>query len=209
MNVICVLKSGGHYDATWVDKLQRGVARNMTRPHKFMCLTDMDVPCETIALQHNWTGWWSKIELFKPGVITGDTLYLDLDTVITGSLDELMNVNCDFSMLQNFNNPEMPGSGVMWFSKVPHKVYEKFVKQPDAYIAHYERNREGSYLGDQAFIWDAMNRKVDFITDRFKGIRSYKYHCRKALPADARIVCFHGKPIPPEVNTDWMRQHWS
>jgi hypothetical protein len=209
LTVICVLRSGGVYDESWVDKLQRGVARNLTRPHRFVCLTDMNVSCETIALQHNWPGWWSKIELFKPGVIAGDTLYLDLDTVITGSLDELLKLECDFAMLQNFNNPDMVGSGVMWFSKVPHKVYEKFAKQPDAYIAHYKRNQNGSYLGDQAFVWDALGRNVTFLTGHFKGIKSYKYHCKRILPDDAKIVCFHGKPSPPEVKTDWMTQHWS
>jgi hypothetical protein len=209
MNFICVLKSGGIYDASWVGKLKNGVERNFSRRHKFICLTDMDVPCETIKLTHNWPGWWSKIELFKPGVITEDTLYLDLDTVVTGSLDELSRIDCDFAMLQNFNNPEMVGSGVMWFSHVPHQVYQKFVKQPEAYIKHYERNAEGSYLGDQAFIWDTLGRNIDFITDKFLGIKSYKRNCRKFLPDDSKIVCFHGEPRPTQVKTEWMERHWA
>ncbi len=209
LTVICVLKSGGIYDASWVERLKRGVERNLKRPHKFVCLSDVDVPCERIPMTHNWPTWWGKIELFKPGVITGDTLFLDLDTVVTGDIDDIARLDCDFAMLQNFNNPKMVGSGVMWFSKVPHKVYEKFVRQPDAYIAHHERNANGSYVGDQAFIWDALEHDIEFITDKFAGIKSYKYHCRSYLPDDAKIVCFHGNPRPTEVKTPWMETHWN
>lgn len=209
LTVICVLKSGGIYDASWVEKLRNGVSRNMKRPHKFVCLSDVDVPCEQIPLMHNWPGWWSKIELFRPGVIDTDTLYLDLDTVVTGDLDDIARIESDFAMLQNFNNPSMVGSGVMWFGSVPHKVYEKFVRQPEAYIEHYKRNRNGSYVGDQAFIWDTLGPDIDYITDYFDGIKSYKIHCRKLLPDDSRIVCFHGDPRPTEVNTPWMQRHWS
>tara|TARA_R110000868_G_scaffold19561_5_gene84215 strand:- start:1171 stop:1803 length:633 start_codon:yes stop_codon:yes gene_type:complete len=209
LTVICVLKSGGIYDASWVEKLKNGVSRNLKRPHKFVCLSDAEVPCERIPLIHDWPGWWSKIELFRPGVITGDTLYLDLDTVVTGDIGDFAGVECDFAMLRSFNNPDFVGSGVMWFGKVPHKVYEKFAKQPDAYIAHYERNRDGTYVGDQAFISDTLGADIERLDGYFDGIRSYKVHCRKRLPEDAKIVCFHGKPRPTEIDTPWMEQHWS
>jgi len=55
--VICVLRSGGQYDAEWVRKLRDGVKRNLARPHRFVCLSDVDVPCERIPLQHDWPGW--------------------------------------------------------------------------------------------------------------------------------------------------------
>ncbi len=208
--VICVLRSGGTYDAEWVRKLRDGVARNLKRPHAFKCLSDVEVPCERIPLQHDWPGWWSKIELFRPGVITGQTLYFDLDTVITGPL-EVSPRAPDFATLESFWTPEMIGSGVMWFSgdNVPHKVYEKFAKQPQAYIRHHERNADGTYVGDQAFIWDALNREIEHINGYLPGIKSYKMHCSKHLPSDARVVCFHGRPKLTEVDHDWIRHHWA
>jgi hypothetical protein len=208
-NVCCVLKSGGVYDASWVEKLERGVKRHLKIPHRFYCLSDVAVPCERVELEHDWPGWFSKIELFKPGVITGDTLYLDLDTVITGDLTPFTNLPNDFAMLRNFTYPEMVGSGVMWFRKVPHQVYTKFAKMPECYIAHHERmaNVETCYIGDQAFIHDALDRKVDTL-DRLP-IRSYRYHCRYRLLPDTSLVCFHGRPRPPEVKSDWMREHWA
>ena len=212
MDVICVLKSGGGYDAEWVRKLRDGVARNLTQTHRFRCLSDVDVPCERIALQHDWPGWWSKIELFRPGVIEGPTLYLDLDTVITGPLDEIAKIAYPFAALRNFHQPDYIGSGVMWFrdaDAVPHRVYEKFMKQPDAYMAHHERVKVGSHLGDQAFIWDTLGGDIPFLTDEFKGVYSYKYSCKSFLPEDARIVAFHGAPRLHEVKAPWIERHWN
>lgn len=209
LTVICVLKSGGIYDAEWVRRLRDATARQLRRPHRFVCLSDVDVPCERIPLKHDWPSWWSKIELFAPGIITDRTLYLDLDTVLVGEIG-ISKVDCDFAMLRNFWRPDMVGSGVMWFSgdDTPHHVYEKFTRQPDAYIAHHQRRADGPYVGDQAFIWDAMGHEVAHINNYLPGIKSYKMHCLRRLPPDASIVCFHGKPRPTEVGADWMEQHW-
>ena len=207
--VACVLKSGGIYDAEWVRKLRDAVARNLTRPHRFVCFSDVEVPCERIALQYDWSGWWSKIEMFKEGSLTGDTLYLDLDTAITGSLDGLTNLDSDFAMLQNFSSPEFVGSGVMWFRKVPTQVYTKFAKQSEAYIAHYARHRNGTYVGDQAFIADTVGLdKIDRLTGIFAGIRCYKYHCRTKLPPGTSIVCFQGDIKCPDVTDEWLLEAW-
>jgi len=206
--VICVLKSGGIYDAEWVRKLRDAVSRNLSIPHRFVCLSDVDVPCDRIPIEQNWAGWWSKIELFKPGVIHEPTLYLDLDTAITGPLDGLFDIPSDFAMLRSFADPTHPASGVMWFGKVPHQVYTKFAKQPEAYIAHYERNQSGARIGDQAFIADVLGDKIDFLTDLFSGITSYKLHHKTRLLPGTSIVCFPGSPKPTEIHDDWMKEAW-
>ena len=97
INVVCLLRQGGKvgYDASWVEKLQRGVQRNLTLPHRFVCLSDCDVPCERIELLPGDHGFWSKLQLFRPGILSGPTLFLDLDTVVCGDLDEVI------SRLQN------------------------------------------------------------------------------------------------------------
>ena len=92
INVVCLLRQGGKvgYDASWVAKLQRGVQRNLTIPHRFVCFSDCDVPCKRIDLLPGDSGFWSKMQLFRPGVLTGPTLFLDLDTVICSNLDEMV-----------------------------------------------------------------------------------------------------------------------
>jgi hypothetical protein len=204
MLVLCVCKSGGGYTAEWVGKLRRAVERNLTVPHEFKCLSDLDVPCERILLRHKWPGWWSKIELFRE--ITEPTLYLDLDTVITGNLDHFARLENDFAMLRNFHVPEFVGSGVMWFGKPQKHVYERFCEKPFKWIEYHERKRDGPYLGDQAFIWESMGRKVDHLP--METIKSYKFHCKDGLPKNTSIVCFHGLPKLPEVKADWIERHW-
>lgn len=207
-SIICVLKSGGIYDQTWVRKLRDAVARHTTIPYRFVCLSDVDVPCERIPLIHDWPGWYSKIELFRPGVITGPTLYMDLDTAITGSLDGLADIQSDFATIRSFADKRLLGTGLMWFGKVPHKIYEKFAKQPDAYIAHYDRNQSGAYLGDQGFINDVLDRKADILTDIFSGITSYKLHHKSKLLPGTSIVCFPGSPKPTEIKDEWLLEAW-
>lgn len=203
MLVLCVCKSGGEYTANWVEKLKAGVARNLTVPYEFKCLSDLKVP-NGIPLRHDWPGWWSKIEMFRE--ITGPTLYLDLDTVVVGSLDYLAKLESDFAMLRNFHLPEFVGSGVMWFGKSQKHVYDRFCEKPFKWIDYHERKAEGPYLGDQAFIWESMKRKVEHLP--MERIKSYKFHCKAGLPENTSLVCFHGLPKLPTVKADWIERHW-
>lgn len=203
MTVWCVCKSGAEYDKEWVGKLKRGVARNLTVPHVFRCLSDMDI-AGRVPLKHRWPGWWAKLELFR--VVDGPSLYLDLDTVVVGNIDHLTNLPYDFAAIRNFHDPEMIGSAVMWLKGPMKHIYDKFCEKPYKWIEYHERKRNGPYLGDQAFIWNAMNRKVDTLDNQ--RIYSYKFHCKEALPKDAALVCFGGQPKAPEIKTDWMRTHW-
>jgi len=208
ITVSCVLKSGGIYNELWVEKLRRGVARHMSQPHRFVCLSDVDLPCETIKLEHDWPGWWSKIELFRPRVIIGPTIYLDLDTIITGSLEPFIDLPYDFAMLESFHSKDMVGSGVMWFKdRAPEGVYDRFIQGPQRVMDHYNSVKIGAYRGDQAFVWDTLGRKVDKIAS--PALRSYKMHCRNGLPEGTSIVAFHGRPRPTEINPKWLLENWT
>lgn len=206
LTVACVLKSGGAYDAEWVRRLRDGVARNLTVPHEFKCISDVPVPCYRIPLLVDWPAWWAKLYLFKPGILKTPTLYLDLDTVITGNIDSLSDLPQKFAMLHNFHDHNVVGSGVMWFREVPTQVYKRFIQKPWAFIEYYNRFHTGNHIGDQAFISDTLNRKVDFIDS--DQIKSYKKHCKAGLPEDASLVCFHGLPRPDHVKDEWMGRHW-
>jgi hypothetical protein len=77
---------------------------NIDRPFKFLVLTndmDSDVPGELIPLKWNYPGWWSKIELHRPDLPCGRTLYMDLDTTIVGSLQPILDFPGDLVMFRN------------------------------------------------------------------------------------------------------------
>jgi hypothetical protein len=94
--VACVLRSGDfrgrHYSIEWAMRLKAMVARNLTVPHQFVCLSDIEtLGIDRIPLQENWPGWWSKIELFGPSLRSARRVfYLDLDVIINGSLDHMV-----------------------------------------------------------------------------------------------------------------------
>jgi hypothetical protein len=110
-------------------------------------------------------------------------------------------------MLENFNDKEFIGSGVMWFKdKAPVGVYERFVKNPRQIMDYYVAVKNGSYMGDQAFIFDTLDRKIDKISS--PALKSYKKHCRGGLPEGTSMVCFHGRPRPTEINPKWLSENW-
>ena len=104
LDVVCVLKTGGkvRYDASWVNKLHRAVSRHLHMPHRFVCIGDSDVDCERIPLAAGHHGFWNKLQMFQPGLLGDQVLYLDLDTVICQDITQIVQL----VMQQDF---------VMWY----------------------------------------------------------------------------------------------
>jgi hypothetical protein len=209
LTVACVLRSGGLYTAEWVAKLQRGVSRHLSLPHRFVALSDVDVPCQRIPLATRWPGWWAKLELFTPGHFTGPVLYMDLDTVVVGSLDAIAAYPHRFTMAHEYYRPDQVCSTAMaWDGAEDFGILSAFsVDQIARYTARHR-------IGDQAFIEDhlrATGVPIATFRDLFgeRSIASYKVHdCKRAPPADACVVAFHGKPKPHEITSGWVADTW-
>lgn len=211
LTVACVLKSGGIYDAEWVAKLQRGVARHLTVPYRFVCFSDVDVPCERIPLRNDWPGWWSKLECFREP-IEGATLYLDLDSVVVGSLDAIATYPHKFTACHEYYRPHLLCSTAMAWSGDYSYLHRAFARDPDRIAHYYDKELPGGRIGDQAFLEDNLNpNEVDTFRDLFgeRSIASYKVHeCQNAPPADAAVVSFHGRPKCNEIKTGWVPEQW-
>lgn len=171
---------------------------------RFVCLTNEPSieGVETIPLEHDWPGWWSKIELFKHDL--GRVMYTDLDTVIVGPLAEMLEYPHDFTALQALNNrpAKYLNSGLMaWHGKRP-DLFDAFAKDPDYWI---KTCVTGDNWGDQGFIGHHLPRWQAW-QELFPGaVGSYKNTWnRQKPPADAKVVCFHGEPKPFNVNHDWV-----
>lgn len=210
LTVACVLKSGGIYDASWVAKLQRGVARHLSIPHRFVCFSDVDVPCQRVPLRHDWSGWWSKIEMFAEP-IDGTVLYFDLDTVVVGSLDAIAAHPHRLTMAHEFYRPHLLCSTTMaWNGDYSH-IYRDFAESADPLAHYYDKVLPiTGRVGDQAFIEDRVT-SVDTFRDLFgeRSIASYKVHeCQEAPPDDAAVVAFHGDPKPHQIKFGWVPAQW-
>lgn len=191
----CVLRSGGIYDAEWVRKLSAQVARHATKPHRFVCLSDVDVPCERIHLTEGWPGWYSKLELFRPGHFDGPVIYLDLDTLVLGDLSPLeAYADGPLATLSDFYRPQMSASGVLCWSDDP----ELWDVRPKAVTA---RRRMDLWL-DKHGPWRRIQDGVD-------GVYSLKAHARSGPPEGAMLVCGHGNPRFSDPAAGWAHRYWS
>lgn len=204
ITVVCVLRSGGDYTPEYVSRLQNGVSRHLKAKHRFICLTDVQVPCESVSIAHGWPGWWSKIELFRSDIFPeGLVIYFDLDTVIVGDISPLILAEVEamsFFMLEGFHISRRWASGIMAWNNTGHldDVYSSF---------HYQTHSR-KYLNDQEWI-SLCGGQIQPIQSLLPGIVSYKHHCRgKGLPEEARVVCFHGNPRPHQVEDEWMKEYW-
>ncbi len=214
LTVVCVCKSGGDFDSTWVRHLERSCFHNIPGFHQFICLTDQEMGgsfIKTVPLEHGWKGWWSKIELFKPGLfeLGRSILYIDLDTVVCRDITHLFGaIDCDLLLLRDFYRPQTHrATGMMgWTAGQFADIYNAFSEDPDWFMRKYR--------SDQEFIhWLIPTRLVRFWQDEFPGhVVSYKIHCQKALPGDAHVVCFHGQPRPNSqqvrIESPWMIEKW-
>ncbi|GAA4169154.1 hypothetical protein [Shinella granuli] len=212
ITVACVLKSGGVYTADWVRKLRDGVAANLSLPHRFVCLSDVEVPCERVPLTEAWPGWWSKIELFR--LNDGLVLYFDLDSIVVGSLDRIASLPHRFTMAHDFSVGHACSTAMAWSGDFSF-ITDAFRADPKGIARRYDRLLASEKrIGDQAFIEDQLLSAGEEIMlfDQVAGersIASYKVdRCQGAPCIGAAVVAFHGKPKPHEIKTGWVPEIW-
>jgi len=155
---------------------------------------------EPVPLIHRWPGWWSKIELFRPGLFEGPILYADLDTVILGALDDMV-LGHRFTVLRNFwadrQGADRVGSGLMAWDADLSVIYREFCESSQLVMRDYTTTER---WGDQTFIKDHTPIEPERWQDKHPGrIFSYKRHVVPAggrVPEGASVICYHGKPRP-------------
>jgi len=175
--------------------LQEAVARHLSLPHEFKCITEHDLPgIQTVKPLLQYPGWWSKLNLFA--LANGPSLYFDLDVVITGSLDYLADfVGHEFAAPANWARSGHGGiqSSVM--------AWRGNWSAPCKYIEPQWPAVSERLWGDQELLWEMLGDNWV----RIPGIYSYKYHCRDGnRPADMAVCVFHGEPKPSEIYDKWL-----
>lgn len=192
MIIALVYKTGGVYTPEYVERIVKST------DHEVVCLTDNPSPiqdlCTTIRLRHRWHGWWSKIELFTPGLWSDEkVMYVDLDTLIMSR--DLTHIHQDkFTMLRDFFQPSRPASGVMCWtgSNIPEKVYKMFIKDNIRQMVIHRRGGDGAFIAKHV-------TPQNFFGDTVQSAKV------EADRNSADIICFHGNPRPHTVNWDYTQ----
>ncbi len=212
VNVIC-MKWGTRYDAAYVNRLRGMVRRHLVQPHRFVCFTDdtngLRPEVETRPLprieqpQGQEERFWQKLGTFARPLadLSGPTLFLDLDVIITSDIDCFFEQPGEFCIIREWRNdgPPRGNSSVYRFEAGAHvEVLKEFERDPQAVASRC--------MFDQDFM-SATVQPLTFWPDEW--CRSFKKHCLAPvpwcyftvpkIPPRARIIVFHGHPKPVEA----------
>ena len=234
VNVLCI-KWGNKYGPEYVNRLYRGVNDHLSFPFRFVCLTDdskgIVSTVETLPIpmtQFDETAFnqpkaWRKVVLYQPHVtgLEGDTLYLDLDVVVMGSLDEFFSY--------------CPGKYCVihdWLERrrawLPHRdgrvgntsVFRFNPERHGQVYTHFERNAEKvirEFGIEQKYVSHVLGNEMAFWPDSW--VASFKRNCRPCFPLNlirepykprgTRILVFHGRPFPDEAIAGYKSRPWN
>ncbi|MEE7505752.1 hypothetical protein [Methylobacterium mesophilicum] len=210
--LITVLKGGGRYDATWVDRLAGGIRRHAPAFERILCLTDLPVAIrgvETVPLRHAWPTWWAKMEAFRPGLSTGPTLLCDLDTVLTGPADALAEPGLA-AMEDYFHTGRLSSALLRWSGDELASLYTTFAADPDHWMSPGSCGPVPNAVhGDQVVIDHLLRRsgrRPDFIQRLHPGLLDFYDHRRDR---HGPVVIFIGASKPDTatgaVHAAWTR----
>ena len=226
-NIVC-MKWGTAYGPDYVNKLYAMVARNITRPFRFICFTDMkdgireevealdlppfkSAPLQTKGAYRKKTLCRADLEPFKEGE---RFLYLDIDVVISSNIDDMFDYlpEEDFIICYNWTR----GNGTIGNSSVT-----MMRKGPLDYIA---QDMENDFIAVQDRFKTASQEYMSFkVIEKYGKLnfwpeewcQSFPFHCmpprhlrffktpKEPAPA-TKITLFHGPVNPPNaIRGEW------
>lgn len=214
--ILCI-KWGSRYGPEYVNRIYGMVARNITPPFQVVCFTDdargvrpevkcLPLPDLGCPVPTNAPGKFRKVALWNADLfgLTGVGLFLDLDIVITGSLDDLFAFGHpdDVILARNWIRPleRLGQTSVFRFPIGKHSyMLDDFRKNPEGLA--------GKYQFEQRYVTSCIHGGVKFFPSAW--IRHFRLNClgpwplrylRPAvLPKGTRIVMFPGKPDPADA----------
>lgn len=239
--VICA-KWGTRYPSAYVNCLWSMIQRNTKRDTRLVCYTDNatgihpDVatyPMPTAPLPRRRANQtWRKVSLWQTHLqgISGSVLFVDLDVVITGSIDEFFDFKPEatFCVAENWSQmgSKIGNTSVYRFQVGAHAyIYEALRADPEGitirfpnsqtFISRTAKNMEFWPAG-----WCVSFKHTLMPTWPLNFVMAAK------LPPSTKIVCFTGKPDPDEARdgrwpapwykrlykhirpTPWIAEHW-
>lgn len=211
LNVICA-RWGTGFEG-YAERLQSMVARHLTLPHVFHCYEEEELRryAPPRFWQYDSPGrpglhrgypllfcFHPNLPLFtnhpyldSPG---GRVLFLGLDIVITGNLNELVAREGEFWAIRDWGQGNFNNSVMLFDARKRSDVFEDF---PPADAAGQTEQ-------------DWLSRKFPAgQTWPDEWVRSYKFHnCSKGVPEGCKVVVFHGQPKNHQVKDAWVTEAW-
>lgn len=247
--ILCI-KWGTKYGSQYVNRLFSGARRHLSGKFRFVCLTDdshgIERGVEVFPLPQ--TGFdeaafdarkggdtWRKVGLFQPGLadLQSETLFLDLDIVITGSLDELFTYEPGkFCVIHDWlerRRAWMPGRDGRVGNTSVFRFHPQRHQLAYTYFAEHQSEVLQSFRIEQQYISRVLKDDLAFWPDEW--VSSFKRYCRPTFPlnhfctprqpASTKVLVFHGFPLPDQaiagyrggwikstLPAPWVAQNW-
>ena len=208
------MKWGKRYGPEFVNRLYSSIKRHTKRPTQLYCFTDdneginqeiLIKPLPKINLPRaiSFTPW-KKLSVWQYPLynLTGDVLFLDLDLVITGNIDQFFDFKPgSYCVIENWTQIGQNIGNTSCFRFPVGKynfIYDKFQKNPQK-IWH-------DYHIEQVYISDQIKDQVFWPSEWCKSFKHNllpKWPMRIWQPAklsqNTCLVAFTGKPDPDDV----------
>lgn len=207
---ICVWRWGSKYQGHYVERLRAGIERNLQREYRFCVFA----PQEEDDYLTKVPGCFVRLRMFDPewqakNKMEGRIVSIDLDTVITGSLDPLFDIDDPFTILLNANssNPCRYNGSIFSF-KAGYRpdVWSDFSLKAASQIKY------DSFPDDQSWLNHEIPDAKQWEVGPESGIYAYakpRWPKGDTLPKDARMVAFPGWRDPAKFqHLDWIKQNW-
>jgi hypothetical protein len=217
--VIACIKVGEKFGPEYVNRLGAAIWRHHPGPPpRFLCLTDDPAGVEypTAPIDTDLPGAWAQLALFRPHpALEGRrVLYLDLDTVVVGSLAPLLAYDGEFAIVRDpwppraWNARHTRPLWTSWCMSIAPGVGRELWGRIEADPARCARG----LLGVRFFITEHMpaDVNVDLWEDVAPGVLgSLKADKLHDGPGGFAAIQCHGRPKPHELPAHhWARRAW-
>jgi len=221
------------YSLDYLLRLRAGVLRHLKQDHRFLCMTERE---RFISLPENVErhaikdpclterkGCFARLRLFDPGwqknrgIRPGDRVVnLDLDLIVTGALDQVLDRDEDLIVLQGVNavNPCPYNCSVFMFRAGTHAhLWQDFAAMGWADGTLRSAMPVHEFPDDQGWLWQKAPHAAAFTPQH--GVYAFQKPGwpggtnGENIPVDARIIAFPGGRDPAHyTRLGWVRQHW-
>ena len=234
------------YTADHVNRFASMVSRHLTLEHEIVCITDdpegIDPSVRIVPLWDDLREFgmcWTRLRVFSPEMrelIGPRFVSIDLDCVITGSLDPLFNIPDSFKAWKNISHgTTYCGSMFLMDAGARSEVWDRFspdeivylkisprMKRKASRFIHPDAYAAGMRIGsDQAWMSYVLGPGEKMWT-RKDGVLSHTDPslCPDKMgrasvaepPEGCRIVFFHGAGDPSQARVQmqhpWIVDHW-
>lgn len=234
MITVVLWKWGKKFTRAHVEKMRSMLSRHLSLPHCVVCLTDApkDVPEGVIAapmkmvpvLPHDYKGLRRMWLYSKDAGQLGDRLLqLDLDVVLTDSIDPIVDRPEDFVIWKsdsNWKDKWAYNATVMLITPgAKDDLWRRYMKNPVGILKEADADGWGGKVNsDQALACYLLKDQPVAVWTQADGLHAYRVFAGKygergqTLPAGCRLVSFHG-PRDPSIKdlqqkSPWIREHW-